>query len=234
MKYMASAFARAGAGITIAIVAITAHAQFVPPAGYSGNGSRQGVVVPSDPGAPLLTRIPDATVSSLILVDPAYKRGLAVGHAKVVGAFAVAETRKTHVVAAWSPGFLPVTFSFSDGQCYSLHADYYGGTLSNGRLTKVMCEEHRKIDEPSLPPPPPGHSLRFIGAAWGYGAWVDDHTGTTTITAPGAKTFQPLFKARMASSAIMAMNGPDWPGGNVTLVGKVKGKLTVLTLEVGY
>lgn len=235
MKNKASAYARAGAGITIAVAAISAHAQFVPPAGYNnGGGSRPGVAMPSDSTAPPLTRIPDTAVSSLIHVDPAYKRGEAVGHAKVVGAFALTETSAAHVTAAWSPGFLPITVSLSDGRCYSLQADYEGGTLSNGRLNKVGCEGRRTFDEPALPPPPPGRSLRLIGTAWGYGAWADDRAKTTIITAPGAKTFQPLFTAQMTSSAIMAMNGPDWPGGNVTLVSKIKGRLTVITLEVGY
>ena len=230
----ASAYARVSAGITIAVAAISAHAQFVPPAGYGGGGSRPGVAVPSDPSAPRLTRTSDTAVSSLIHVDPAYRRGAAVGHAKVVGAFAIAETSKTHVVAAWSPGFLPVTLSLNDGRCYSFQADYEGGTLSNGRLSKVGCEGRRKFDEPPLPAPPSGRSLQLIGTAWGYGAWVDDRAKTTIVTAPGATTFQPLITAQMTSSAIMAMNGPDWPGGNVTLVGKVKGRLTVVTLEVGY
>ena len=234
MNTKASALARTSAGITIAVAAISAQAQFVPPAGYSGNGSRPGVAVPSDPSAPSLARIPDAAVSNVFRVDPTYKRGLAVGRAKVVGAFAIAETSKAHVVAAWSPGFLPVTISLSDGRCYVLQADYEGGTLSNGRLSKVGCEGRLKFDEPPLPAPPSGRSLRLIGTAWGYGAWVDDRAKTTIVTAPGATTFQPLITAQMTSSAIMAMNGPDWPGGNVTLVGKVKGRLTVVTLEVGY
>jgi hypothetical protein len=38
----------------------------------------------------------------------------------------------------------------------------------------------------------------------------------------------------MATIAIVAMNGPDWAGGNVTLVGRIKGRLTAVTLEVGY
>ena len=234
MKNKASVCTRAISGITIAAAAISAHAQFVPPAGYSGGGSRSGVAVPSDPSAPPLTRIPDTALWSLIHVDPLYLRGSAVGHAKVVGAFAIAETSKAHVVAAWSPGFLPVNLSLSDGRCYVLQADYEGGTLSNGRLSKVGCEGRRKFDEPPLPAPPSGRSLRLIGTAWGYGAWVDDRAKTTIVTAPGATTFQPLITAQMTSSAIMAMNGPDWPGGNVTLVGKVKGQLTVVTLEVGY
>ncbi|SFO47753.1 hypothetical protein [Sphingomonas sp. OK281] len=234
MNNKASALARASAGITIAVAAISAQAQFVPPAGYSGNGSRPGVAVPSDPSAPSLARISDAAVSNVFRVDPAYKRGLAIGRAKVVGAFAIAETSKTHVVAAWSPGFLPVTLSLSDGRCYVLQADYEGGTLSNGRLSKAGCEGPRKFYEPAVPPPPPGHSLRFIGAAWGYGAWVDDRAKVTIVTAPGATTFKPLFTGLMTSSTIMAMNSPDSPGGNVTLVGKIKGRLTIVTLEVGY
>lgn len=56
----------------------------------------------------------------------------------------------------------------------------------------------------------------------------------TVITVPYAKMFQPLFTARMAAAAIMAMNGPDWPGGNVTLVDRIDGRLTVVTLEVGW
>ncbi len=234
MNNRAFAWVRASAGITIAVAAISAHAQFVRSAGYSGNGSRPGVAVPSDPSAPALARIPDTAVSNVFRVDPAYKRGLAVGQVKVVGAFAIAETSKAHVVAAWSPGFLPVTFSLSDGRCYVLQADYEGGTLSNGRLSKTGCEGPRKFYEPAVPPPPPGRSLRFIGAAWGYGAWVDDRAKVTIVTAPGATTFKPLFTAQMTSSTIMAMNSPDAPGGNVTLVGKIKGRLTVVTLEVGY
>jgi hypothetical protein len=234
MKNKASAYARVSAGITIAVAAISAHAQFVPPAGYSGDGSRPGVAVPSDPSAPPLTRIRDTAVWSLIHVDPLYMRGSAVGHAKVVGAFAIAETSKAHVVAAWSPGFMPVTLSLSDGRCYLLQADYEGGTLSNGRLSKVVCEGQPKFDERVLPHPPAGRLLRLIGSSWGYAAWVDDRAKTTIITAPGATTFQPLFTAQMTSSAMMAMNSPDSPGGNITLVGRINDRLTVVTLEVGY
>lgn len=212
---------------------VAAHAQFVPPAGYSSNGAQPGVAAPTDPDAPILTRIPNITLSGLFHVDPDYKRGASTGHVKVVGAFEIAETQKRHFVAAWSPGFLPVTLWFNDGQCYSLQADYTGGTLSNGRLRKVGCD-HRQTGEQAPSSPPPGSPLRFIGSAWGYGAWADDRAGTTLITAPYAKNFQPLFTAQMSTSAIMAMNSPDYPGGNVTLAGRVGGQLTVVTLEVGY
>jgi hypothetical protein len=219
----------------VAAPALDAHAQFIPPAGYGGTGTQPGVAVPADPDAPILTRIPDAAMVDLFHVDPAYKRrGVATGHVKVVGIFGIAETHRRHVVAAWSPGFLPVMLSFSDGQCYALRADYTGGTLSNGRLNKVACDSQRKTGEQAPKAPPPGKSLRWIGSAWGYDAWADDRAGTTVITAPYGAAFQPLFTARMSTHAIMAMNGPDYPGGNVTLVGKVGGRMTVVTLEVGY
>lgn len=221
------------AGAALALVPIGAHAQgFVPPAGYSGDPTLPGVATPAEPGAPALTRIPDASLSSLFHVDPAYRRA-GEAHVKVVGAFAVAEPAGTHLIAAWSFGFLPLTLSFSDGRCFSLAAEYVGGTLPNGRLTRANCERQRR-DDPPLAPPPAGRTLRLVGSAWGYGAWADDRAGTTLVTAPHTKTFEPLFEARMASSAIMAMNGPDWPGGNVTLVGRNKSRLVVVTLDVGY
>lgn len=224
---------RMGMAVLSAAPVVAAHAQFVPPAGYSGNRAQPGVVAPTDPDAPILTRIPDTTLSSLFRVDPDYKRGVSPGHVKVVGAFEIAETQKRHFVAAWSPGFLPVTLSFDDGRCYSLQADYTGGTLSNGRMSKVGCTD-RQTNEQAPFSPPPGSRLRFVGSAWGYGAWASDRAGTTLVTAPYAKIFQPLFTAQMSTSAIMAMNGPDFPGGNVTLVGRVGGRLTIVTLEVGY
>ena len=203
MRNKASAYALACLVGATAVAPISAHAQFIPPAGYSGGASGPGVAPPSDSSAPLLVQIPDTAVSGLIHVDPAYKRGVAAGHAKVVGAFAVAESTKAHVVAAWSPGFLPVTLSFSDGRCYSLQADYYGGALSNGRLNRVGCEGQQKSEDPASTPQLSGHSLRFIGAAWGYAAWADEGPKITTITAPGATTFKPLFTAQMETIAIM-------------------------------
>jgi hypothetical protein len=98
----------------------------------------------------------------------------------------------------------------------------------------LAARGQQKSEDPTSTPQLSGHSLRFIGAAWGYAAWADEEAKITTITAPGATTFQPLFTAQMETIAIMAMNGPDWPGGNVTLVGKINDRLTVVTLEVGY
>jgi hypothetical protein len=227
-----AASVRVGAAVALAIVGVGAEAQlgFVPPAGFSGKPG-PGVATPAEPGAPALTRIADADLSDLFRVDPAYPRRAS---AKVVGAFAVVEPAGTHLVGAWAPGFLPITLAFSDGRCFALSADYTGGTLSNGRLNRVSCEIGRSSYQAPFAPLPAGWSLRLVGSAWSYGAWADDQAGTTIITAPDAKAFQPLFTARLAVSAIMAMNGPDWPGGNMTLVGRIGGHLTVVTLEVGY
>lgn len=228
-----AAWMRGGAGLAVMLLAVAAEArQFVPPAGYSGDARQPGVALPAEPGAPALTRLADASLSNLFRIDPSYRRAGAA-HVKVVGAFAVAEPAGKRLVAAWARGFLPVTLSFSDGRCFSLTADYMGGTLSGGRLNRVKCGSRPTMDDPP-PPPPPGRALRLVGASWGYGAWADDRTKVTIVTAPFAKSFEPLFTADVVTSAMMAMNGPDWPGGNITLVGRVKGRLTVVTLEIGY
>lgn len=225
---------RIGMTAIAAISPLAASAQFVPPAGYGGNMTRPGVAAPADPDAPLLTRPPDTAMSGLVHVDPGYSRRNATGHAKVVGVFQIAETPKRHVVAAWSPGFMPVTLSFDDGTCYALRADYIGGTMSNGRLDRTSCDARAPADQSSGPTPPPGRKLRWIGGAWGHDAWVDDRAGKTIVTAPSAATFRPLFTVDMPTSHIMAMAGPDYPGGNITLVGRIGKRLTVMTLEVSY
>lgn len=205
-------------------------AQLVAPAGYSGNETLPGVASTVEQGTPRLTRIPDAKLADRFNVIPSYTRP---AHVKVVGAFAVDVPKQTHFVSAWSPGFLPVMLAFSDGRCFSLAADYVGGTLSNGRLNRVSCERPRPAVAPTVPQPP-NKALQLIGSAWGYDAWNDPTSRTILVTVPFSKTFQPFFTAHMATTAIMAMNGPDGPFGNVTLVGKVDGRLTVVTLEVTY
>lgn len=221
----------AAAALAFTSGAIEAHvAQFVPPAGHSGNETLPGVASSLEPGAPRLTRIPDAKLADRFHVVPSYQRP---AHVKVVGAFAVEVPKHSHFLSAWSPGFLPVTLAFTDGRCFSLAADYVGGTLSNGRLNRASCERPHPAVAPTVSLPP-GKSLQLVGSAWGYDAWYDPRSGTTSVTVPFSRTFQPFFTAHMPTSAMMAMSGPDWPGGNVTLVGKVDGRLTVVTLEVGY
>jgi hypothetical protein len=231
---MSSVYVRIGAGIAMVAFALGANAQFVPPAGFSGGKPLPGVAVPSDPAAPPVARIADDTLANLFHVDPTYRGGTAGGHVKVVGAFALTEAKGAPVTGAYSPGFLPVTLQLGDGRCFTFSADYTNGTLANGRLNKTGCEGQPRHEGPASAPPPQDRALRFIGTAWSYDAWADDRNGTTIVTAPYTKTYQPLFTARMKTIAIMAMNGPDWPGGNVTLVGRIKGRLTIVTLEVGY
>lgn len=221
----------------LCLTGVGAKAQFVPPAGYGGDAPgappRPGVARPAEPGAPALKRVPDASLAGLFRVDPAYRRANAA-HAKVVGAFTVAETKRARLTGAWAPGFLPVTLSFADGRCFAFSADYEGGTLSNGSLHRTGCDGGGKTYDPGTAQPLPGSRLRRIGASWGYGAWADDQKHVTIITAPEGNAFEPLFTTPMEVSAIMAMNGPDWPGGNITLVGKVDGKLMIVTLEETY
>lgn len=105
--------------------------------------------------------------------------------------------------------------------------------MSNGRLNRVNCEGKRTFNWPQ-PPNPHDSSLRLLAAPFGYAGWTNLRTGTTIMVVPSQKTFVPLVTARMKATAMMAMNSIDAPLGNVTLVGKIKGRLTVVTLEVGY
>jgi hypothetical protein len=223
--------------LALAVVAIgwsgVACAQgFVPPAGYSGDASvRPGVAMPAEPGSPKLTRIPDAALADRFRLLPSYPR-LAQAKLKVVGAFAIAES-KTRLTAAWAPGFLPVTLAFSDGRCFTFTADYVGGTLSNGRLTHAACARPERAplrSEPSAPSP----KLRLIGTAWSHEAWADDRHGTTLVTVRVRDRFDPLFTSPMRTKAIMAMDGVDWNGGAVTLVGQLDGRLVLVVLELLY
>ncbi len=225
--------ARIVVALTMLLAASGGHAQFVPPSGFSGQGERPRVAAPTDLRAPALTRLPNNALADRFAIVPGYRRGASTGHVKVVGAFEIKETDKRHLVAAWSAGFLPVTLSFDDGACYSLQADYVGSTLSNGRMSRITCDERRVTSETPAPAPA-GSGLAFIDSAWSYAAWADKQAGTTIVTAPYTDSFKRLFTAQMTTIAIMAMNGPDYPGGNVTLVGRVDGRLTVVTLEVGY
>lgn len=218
-------------GATIAFGSMAcAEQQAIPAGGYSGVTSQTAAVAPKA-GTPTVVHIPEASLADLFHVDPSYPRASFAG-VKVVGSYRIAERAGARLTGAWSPGYLPITLSFSNGQCYSFEADYYS-TLKNGRLIPTTCA-HRHIAPTAPPSPPPGKSLTLIGSAWGYGAWIDGHLHETVVSAPYTKTFEPLFTSRMKLSAIMAMNGPDGSGGNVTLVGKIHGKLTVVTLEIHY
>ncbi len=126
--------------------------------------------------------------------------------------------------AACFPANLPANVSFSDGHCYFFEADYNGGS-------ETQCVGRPASGGPSISPPSCSR-LKYVGIAWRYAAWRDDAAKTTIVTAPDAKPWQPLFTAEMATLEIMTMNVPDYPGVNVTLVGKLDGRLTLVTLKV--
>jgi hypothetical protein len=220
------------AAIALAVPVNGLHAQFVPPAGYLDKpGSPAPPVAPvAEPGAPKIEAVTDDSLSGMFSVVPGYPKANA--HIAIVGAYTIAESKRARVTAAWARGFLPATLSFSDGRCFDFSADYNGAHLSNARLNKVDCTAPWK--DGATPPPRNESRFRLAGTAWGYADWVDDKAGISTITAPFATTFQPFFTARMPTMAIMAMNGVDYSGGNITLVGRYRSRLTIVILDVGY
>jgi hypothetical protein len=226
-KYLLTSAACVVAFFTYAATART----FNPPARLS---AKPGSIIGADreKGAPVVLSVASSAIADRFQIEQGYSRA-AHAHVAVVGAYTVQEPKGTHLVASWSMGFLPVTLQFSNGRCFLLTADYNNSALSNGKLAPVGCEGPRGGDKP-LAPPTSDQPLQLIGSSWGFDAWTSDQGRTALVTAPRSTIAEPLFTARMAVSAIMAMNSPDASSGNVTLVGKIAGKLTVVTLEVGW
>lgn len=227
------AFGRAACLLALAGVSapIAARAQFIPPAGYSGTPG-PAVAKPADPGIPRLRARDPVTIRQRIRLLPGYANA-AKAQVKLVGAYTVDEPRGARFVDAWALGFLPVHLKRSDGICFDFGAQYVGGALSEGRLRPIGCDAKRIVEKPRVEPPQ-GAALDYISTAWGYSAWRDAKAAETLVTPPSAKTFDPLFAIRMDVFAIAAMNGPDWLGGNVTLVGRLNGQLTIIVLEISY
>jgi hypothetical protein len=211
---------------------IAAGQSFVPPAGFGGQPGAALAPNP-EPGAPRLDALEiNAALSGRFHVVPGYARA-AQAHVSVIGAYAISEPAGTHLQDSWGFGFLPVVLAFSDGRCFQLTASYEGGRLSGARLASAGCDAKHVNDEPG-PDAPAGLSLKRGAASWGYTVWADPKSGRSLITAPVRKTFEPFLTADMTVTAIHAINGPDWPGGNVTLVGRIDGRLTLVMLDVSY
>ncbi len=206
---------------------------FVPPAGYSGGGPLPALATPIEPGTPALAHLPEGRFAGLFALDPDYRSNSGV-QAKVIGAYAVDEPKGTKFVEAWAIGFLPVNLKFSDGSCFRFRAEYTDGMLANARLNRSDCDARRPPAAETGPPPPADRGLRPVATSWGYGAWADDRTGTTLVTAPFRKDFAPFLSAKIKLLAFMAMNSVDAPLGNVTMVARIGGKLTIMTLLVAY
>lgn len=206
-------------------------AQLTPPAGFSGTAG-PAVAPQAEPDMPRIEALDRTAIERRIRLLPGYANA-AKAHAKVVGAYTIAETPGTRFVDAWALGFLPLNLKRSDGSCLVLSADYVGGTLSNARLRPIGCDARRVVEKPSAVPPS-GSALRYIGTGWGFSAWRDAKAAETLVTRPFAKTFEPFFAIGMDVFAIAAANGVDWPGGNVTLAGRTDGRLAIAVLDVGY
>ena len=208
--------------------------QFTPPVGYvprSNTAARPCLAPVADASAPRLTCIPIEAAAKLFKTDPTYPRA-DKQLLKVVGAYTLTIPAGESLAAAKSPGYLPVELRLSGGSCFSLNAEYYG-KLSGARVEPTSCDDRSyKVDQAT--PQPADKSLRFVGTAWGYDAWADPNAHHTVITAPFSKTFRPLFTADLPVTAIMAMNSPDAPIGNVTLVGRLKGQIAIFVLEVSF
>ena len=232
---MATAFATIAAVLALTVSGVDADARplgFVPAAGYGGKGGPP-LASSVEPGAPALTSLSPAKIAPLIHILPSYPSA-GKSSVKIIGAYQIAEPAGTRLVKVSAPGYLPVTARFSDGRCFTFTADYAGPTLSNAVFHRAGCDEHRPAAEPAPPTPPAGRALRLIGVSWGFAAWADDRAGLTYLTEPFVKTYQPFITVRSPVTNIMAMNSPDAPLADMTLLTRVGGHPALITLEVVY
>lgn len=231
----AAAVARIAAVLALTVWSVGGDARqlgFVPAAGYGGKGGPP-VASSAEPGAPALTSLSPATIAPLIQILPNYP-GAGKSSVKVIGAYQIAEPAGTRLAEVWARGYLPVTARFSNGRCFTFSADYAGPALSDAALHRAECDERRPAAETAPPTPPADLGLRLIGVSWGFAAWADDRAGLTYVTEPFAKVYQPLMTVRSPVANIMAMNSPDAPLADITLLTRVRGQPVLITLEVVY
>lgn len=175
-----------------------------------------------------LSCLPIAEVQTLFQSAPAYRPG-APKLLRVISAYSLSDELGRRIKAVKANGYLPVYLTLNNGTCLSLTAEYE----RNARLDPAECNGQPSQAQSSVAQPP-DKTLRFVGASWGYSAWLNRNGRSTIVTAPFAKTFEPLFITQMPVTAIMAMNSPDAPMGNVTLVGRVRGKVAIVVLEASF
>lgn len=73
-----------------------------------------------------------------------------------------------------------------------------------------------------------------MGEAWGYRAWVDERAGTTLLTQSRGATVWEIATVQMRTVGISAINSPDAPISNVTVVGSTKEGDLLLLLGIHY
>lgn len=152
---------------------------------------------------------------------------------QVTDVLKIAPPPGSKLAGAWWAGGARLMTSFSDGTCYFVDAPDFPSGRPAPEMHLSACAPPIHVNLPHAPAPPQGN-LRAIGFEWGYGAWGDDATGTTIVAPPAARSFDPLFRAQMQVSSIMAMDVPDAPVGTVTLIGTVEGELMAIRLAVAY
>ena len=173
---------------------------------------------------------PSVTNIDAVSVAKAFRlphRGRTSSKIEVVNAYELSLPEGRRIVASHSGGFLPVEITLDNGDCYLIQADYIDGGFHNGTLSPRMCSKDWP-DAKGEPPIPPRSGITLAGQSWGYSAWRDDRTGTTTVV-DGWAHADPLILS-IDTVGIGAMRGPDSPGGEISLVGRLDGRPAFVTV----
>jgi hypothetical protein len=85
-------------------------------------------------------------------------------------------------------------------------------------MFQIACNE-RPVASEAPAPAPAGCGLAFIECPLELRGMGQQASRNDDCHGSLHGSFKPLFTAQMATIAFMAMNGPHYSGGNVTLVG---------------
>ncbi|RYF41993.1 MAG: hypothetical protein EOO38_20165 [Cytophagaceae bacterium] len=148
---------------------------------------------------------------------------------EVVNAYEIHLPDHRRIVGLHCCGFLPVEITLDDESCFLIDAEYIDGVFKNGKIVQKSCSAPRPSSEADLPAPP--HlDMSLAGRAWGYVAWRDNKSGTTTVVDESSKDHPAIFDIGMAVVGMGVMRGPDTPGGEISLLGQLNGKPALVTV----
>ena len=175
-----------------------------------------GALVAAAPASvPVLKPIDRTALQRLISVDlHRLQAGTEFRGIAVLGGFRIVLPRGERVVRATLPGYLSVALMTNRGRCFFAAADYVDGRLTSPTIKHATCSTPPMATAAGEMP-----GRRLAGEAWGYRAWVDERDGTTLLTKSRGATVQELATVRMRTIGLGAIDSPDSPLSNITLVG---------------
>ena len=188
------------------------------------------LVAAAPASAPVAKPINRAALQRLVSVDPLFLTASnRPAWVNISGGYRIVLPRGERVVGATSPGSLPITLLTNRRRCFLAATNNVDGRHASLTIKDASCPPQPVATAPGQLP-----GRRFVGEAWGYRAWVDERAGTTLLTKSRGATAQAVATVQMRTVGISALDSPDSPSSNVTLVGSTKGGDLLMLLAIRY